>query len=419
LDKSAVRVLTPREMRRVERWARSTRIATMLSFFDGLPRFVHVPKPLLLGSNNEFEILLQGDTTTNRVRSALANLDEPFNPGLRLQRILGGKRREKPVQAVPSIYDQLQKGFQKICLLEDTGECGQKIVRAHSVQKSVFKGHAKNRHIYQFEVFTGSRDAENRLWPDLIGINEATTFTGFCERHDSRIFSAIDNSPFQNTPEQKFLHHYRAFAQAYYNRAYKFRVIESALPALAKKLSPVEFKSLAERARLNQQDVQDLEARKSAYDKQLRDKNWSAVEGYAFVGEPMPEILAVEFFAPRKDFQGHIIQNCKSIAPLVWLSMTITTVNDHAVFLLCAEKGCSALHAFARSLRRLPPAAQTTAIVTYVFCQFENFIMLPKWWESLPKANQLKFVNAFQGRYYPRELPNTCDWHLEETPSPI
>jgi len=59
-------------MRQVERWAQKTQIEKIFSFFDALPRFIHVPKPLLLGSNNHFEILVTCDATTSMVRGELA-----------------------------------------------------------------------------------------------------------------------------------------------------------------------------------------------------------------------------------------------------------------------------------------------------------------------------------------------------------
>jgi hypothetical protein len=256
-----VRILAPEEVQKVEYWARNTQIAKMLTFFDALPRFIQVPKPLLLGSNNESEILVFNDTTISLIRGELANMDEPFNPYLRHQRILDGRRREKPEKALQLLYENLQKGFEKVCLLAETGECSEKIIRAHSLQKSLFKNYAKNGHVYHFEPFTGTHDANKNLWPNLVGINKATTFSGFCERHDSQIFSNIEIIPFQNTPEQRFLYHYRAFAQMYYDKAYKFKVIEKLFEGLAKKCVPrallpapvTEYTRLeAERVGLNQ-----------------------------------------------------------------------------------------------------------------------------------------------------------------------
>jgi len=313
----------------------------------------------------------------------------------------------------------LEKGFPELCLLKGHGQCGQKIVRAHAVQKALFKKHAKKGHVYQFDPFNGTRDADKRLWPDLIGVKKATTFTGFCDCHDSQTFATIDNSPFQNTPEYKFLYHYRAFAQTYYDFAHKFKAIESVFKEMSKTLPPAELKSLATDIRTNQRDVEELQGHKLIYEQQLKEKNWSAIEGYAFVGDTMPDVLATGFFAPRKDLQGNIVQDCKSRAPLNWVSVTSAASNDRAIFLLCAEKGSAILPKLVNSFRRLPAASQTTAIITYVFCQFENFILLPSWWESLSKGVQLKFVNAFEGHYYRREMPNTSDWKLKDMVSQV
>ncbi|MGA2180135.1 MAG: hypothetical protein ABSH15_11205 [Verrucomicrobiota bacterium] len=407
-----MRVLTSEEIRQVEYWARNTQIAKILSFFDEFPRFIHAPQPFLIGSNNESEILIAGDTTVSRIREALRHLDEPFNPHLKEQKFLGGIKREKPEKAFPTLYQELRKGLTEVCLLEDTGECDGKIIRAHSLQKSLFRRHAKNGHVYQFDPFTGQHDANRNLWPDLIGINEATTFLGFCKRHDSQVFSPIEDVSFQNTPEQKFLHHYRAFAQMYYDKAYKFKIIKNVFIELAKKFSPSELNILAKTIYLNQHDVDELKEQKLRLDVRLQKKDWSTVEGCAFLGDKMPEILTANFFAPRKNFHGLIFQDTKSLLSLKWISFTVTATNDRALFLLCGEKGCPVLHEFVKSFREMP--LQTNAIVTYVFCAFENFILLPEWWESLSKDVQKKFVNAYQGRYYRRELPNTADWKLKE-----
>jgi hypothetical protein len=99
---------------------------------------------------------------------------------------------------------------------------------------------------------------------------------------------------------------------------------------------------------------------------------------------------------------------------LDFVSLTVTAAGDRAVFLLCANKGSNVFRKFAASFRTMPAELQTAAIVEYVVCQFENFIMLPAWWESLAKDIQQKFVNGFQGRFYPRGLPNICDWKLKE-----
>ena len=54
------RTLTEGEMRQIEQWAHRARLAEMLSFFESLPRLFFLSRPVLLGSNNEWEILVEG-----------------------------------------------------------------------------------------------------------------------------------------------------------------------------------------------------------------------------------------------------------------------------------------------------------------------------------------------------------------------
>lgn len=54
------RKLTEREMRQVDRWARRTELGKMLDFFQSFSTPIWIQRPVLVGSNNENEIWLQG-----------------------------------------------------------------------------------------------------------------------------------------------------------------------------------------------------------------------------------------------------------------------------------------------------------------------------------------------------------------------
>jgi hypothetical protein len=404
-----MRVLTEHEILRVEKWARETKLSEMLSFFEELPREFYVPRAMLLGSNNEFEVLVEGLTPRSKVISTIGELDEPFNPNLSLQRILKTKKRQKKIGALQPIFRELSRGFAKVCLAENLGNCGGKIVRAHSLQKAAFEARACNGHVYEFDPFTIL--AENYS-PTLIGIRESTTFTGFCKDHDTKLFAPIEAKQFKSDPEQLFLHHYRATAQAFYNRVYKAKMFERAYTESAQKVEGPYQRWSAERIRLNHADAAQLRTYKCRYEQFLLTKNWSAVEGYAWIGIHPPDILATDFFAPRKDLKGRIIQDCKSWAPLEWLSLTVTATENRALVLLCAEKNSRVLAACANSLKQISTHLQSLAIVNYVVCQFENFIMLPNWWKSLDDNAKKQFINAYYARYFPRNLPKVCNWGL-------
>ncbi|KKK41936.1 hypothetical protein LCGC14_1400970 [marine sediment metagenome] len=50
---------------------------------------------------------------------------------------------------------------------------------------------------------------------DEVGINSASTFFGFCNNHDTTVFSEIENLDYNKTLEQNFLYAYRACALEY------------------------------------------------------------------------------------------------------------------------------------------------------------------------------------------------------------
>jgi len=54
---------------------------------------------------------------------------------------------------------------------------------------------------------------QGRLHPELVGINNASTFTGFCSEHDNTIFSKVEKETFLGSQEQCFPVAYRALAR--------------------------------------------------------------------------------------------------------------------------------------------------------------------------------------------------------------
>jgi hypothetical protein len=90
------------------------------------------------------------------------------------------------------------------------GECPELAIAAHSVQKSRFiKPLAEQGHVLAVKL---DATARNGLSIDLslVGVNQATTFTGLCANHDNAIFSPIEKQEIDFTDsEQLFLLAYR------------------------------------------------------------------------------------------------------------------------------------------------------------------------------------------------------------------
>ena len=111
----------------------------------------------------------------------------------------------------------------KTCLAPDTWlkHCCGRVSRAHTVPKSgSLKRIARKGHVYSYDVSSlkNLQKHDGALVPELLGINRASTFTGFCSRHDNQIFEPLEKRTFCGTPEQCFLLGYRARAREIYTK---------------------------------------------------------------------------------------------------------------------------------------------------------------------------------------------------------
>jgi len=110
----------------------------------------------------------------------------------------------------------------KECFYHKKDECEVDIKQSHSIQRngrlSIIEGEVNgNNSVYTFTHFETSRDhLVGNLKP--IGKGSASTFFGFCDYHDTVLFSDIENFKFDSSEKHLFLHSYRSFAHSYHRK---------------------------------------------------------------------------------------------------------------------------------------------------------------------------------------------------------
>ena len=111
------------------------------------------------------------------------------------------------------LYSTISKGSRfKGCLYPDKSTCSKKSIKAHSIQKNkVLNYIAQNGMVISADV----RKIFYTKNFDEVGVNSASTFFGFCNNHDTKVFSEIENRDYNKTLEQNFLYAYRACALEY------------------------------------------------------------------------------------------------------------------------------------------------------------------------------------------------------------
>lgn len=97
--------------------------------------------------------------------------------------------------------------------LAPSEDCKNNPSDAHSIQNSrIFDLLEKDGHLVSFKIKTDSKDGPYLDFDENVGRNEASTFKGLCNKHDTEIFKEIETQPLdlKNNSKQLFLFAYRA-----------------------------------------------------------------------------------------------------------------------------------------------------------------------------------------------------------------
>lgn len=288
-----------------------------------------------------------------------------------------------------------------ICLAHGTTKhlCSKKIARAHTVPKaSSLQAIARCGHVYGFIPSLENLERNNGFMePELVGINRASTFTGFCTFHDDQIFAPIEKADFVGSAEQCLLLAYRALSREHYTKHSSASLAE---------LRRQTDKGKSTRSQLLIQNlvggfnfgielgVTSVSQWKSAYDSILNTSNYGAVRACIISLPAPPPVMCSGGFFPLEDFEGKVLQNITnpSILPaLITVSAFASGGAGYVVFswLDRCNEVCSR---FLTSLLALRNDKLCSAIVRMLFHHIENVFMLPDWWEGLQEYQRKALI---------------------------
>lgn len=230
---------------------------------------------------------------------------------------------------------------------------------------------------------------EGSLIPREVGIRDASTFMGFCNKHDTAMFRAVEAGPIALTQETCFLLSFRTVAYELFQKRAALRQIEIQ--------RDLDKGSLFEHQCEIQQHLHfyregivraltDLERWKTAYDTAFSENGF---EAFSFFGVAFSDILPVVGcggFYPEFDFDGRALQKFgRGGATLQSVTYNLTVVNGRSVAVLGRMEGKDGPAAdFTQSFATLSPRDKAEAAIRLGFEHLENFYMNPSWWYSLP-----------------------------------
>lgn len=302
--------------------------------------------------------------------------------------------------------DKFKESFGvKYCVVPDElkKECDRDIIKAHTVSKSgSLKRIARDGHVYALKQNLMSIVRNEGIpTPELVGINNASTFTGFCGYHDKIIFAPLEDVDFTNSLLQCFLLGYRAVSREYFQKKGALDFLEISTEA-DKGFLPIEqqeIQALNYYCKLGfRTGLRNIETHKSRYENVLLSQNYNNVFYYSIMLQSPPDVMCSGGIFPECDFEGNKLQDLDNLdltPDLISFSSFATSTGGAIVFswLDDSNEYCTR---FLKSLHKIHNNDLPNALVRFTFEFFENILLGPNWWDNLDSTVKSKLIKKLE-----------------------
>jgi len=265
--------------------------------------------------------------------------------------------------------------------------CAGRAVRAHSVREPHLRRIARKGHVYALLPDFRQEEAEGYQAPvKLVGVRKASTFTGFCSKHDAETFARIEREAILPDREQAFLLTYRALCREVWASSADLPFLEEALGSFSRHPDPVWAATQATQMVCHfGYKCAWYNGWKQRFDEMLSCDDYRRAGYFAAFLAECPPFLCAGWAPPVHDFAGRVLQRLDSPTNLpeyVALSvlprpsgglLTLTWVGD--------PDGASSR--LAQSLHNLSEDRLLGAVMRFAFIKTENVYFSPDWWEGL------------------------------------
>lgn len=278
----------------------------------------------------------------------------------------------------------------KTCLHPITKECKGKRIKAHTVQKgqSIKSIVDDKNHVLSFKG-KHPEDGPFIKEPHLIGWNDASTFFGFCEFHDSETFKPLELCDFTATPNQCFLLYYRALCHENYQ---KESLVNSfwAQKETMDNGQDLDTQIITQLELNNNIDtfnrtIDELKHTKDRADRTLTDNSYGDYSSLVIEFTGNLNVCGTGHFLTDQDVQGNVfydIYDPNVFAEGASLSLIKTQENEGA-FIITWPKQYYYAQKYAESIFQLENQHILTTLLQVLFGRIENVYFNPLWWENL------------------------------------
>lgn len=348
-----------------------------------------------------------------------------------------GKAFNDPIILNPPLLPDISKILELLkknksngrCLHYESNERCIEIIKAHSIQKKGFLAKIeKNGHVYTIDTsFTSKKKNRGELSYKKTGINQASTFLGFCKKHDNSLFEEIDNLPLKPNDRQVFLYAYRSLCREIFVKENSFNILNEIL--IDKKLNTAVKELLSSFRKGVEFGLNNLNKQKLQYDKIAKENKFHEMRYILFASDNPPNLAFSGLLYPDTDFLERNLQDLTDLKS----QLELITFSSAPLY----NEGWGFLFAWHISSQKTS-IEFTKSLATVVYdglpledCLFrlaigscENHAISPIWWEKQTKETQNSIINLISenvnifsntvAMQLPPELSGVSNWKFRK-----
>lgn len=278
--------------------------------------------------------------------------------------------------------------------------CSKRVISAHTVQRSILERYiAVDGHVMRFEVEPMADPFLGMLIePRRKGINQATTFFGFCQRHDSELFRPLEATEFAFQPEQIALLGYRAICRDSYGKDAGIAASDEAnfYVAINPDIGGFPEKNYAyriqRRAMLNAR--KNFSRARAVFGEMITKRDFADLRFFGLQFDSAPVYLASCMILPEWDFNGRILQDLSGLDDYFLICFSAWAANGFSAIIFCwhisADHIC---RPFIESMREARPRRIANRILSMAFEYSENVVFRSDWWQTMPQRYRRLLAN--------------------------
>lgn len=293
------------------------------------------------------------------------------------------------------LFQKLKSTDFKICFHPDKAKCKLPIKNAHTLQNNgVLSIIAEDDHVMVTNIFNKIREG---FLTDRLSKNDATTFYGFCEYHDSVIFKEIETVQYDKQIKQNFLYAYRACAQEFHK---KTRQIEAMQLSFKDNPAVVFMPGFVESYRNIMMSYSDVNEYMDIFNSAFTNNNFDILENYVFEFKERYDFAVTTTFNPACDLDGieinDIYSTDKERLKGVFISI-FPTQNSFYMILSCLKDDYDVLEKYFNQIKELDEERLKIVLNNLLPTYSENIVLSPRLWAKWTNFSKKEYEKVVAG----------------------